>query len=211
MEQEGGFQGTCSKVAISYNYGHPSSSTGAVSPALLWHLFQWFDDEEEISGYASSATISSVRTWLVSANMVDNNNNDDLRRRMEAQEQTFRAQHEALENIQQMLAQLLNNRNDDSTGSNHDEEENRNNEPHKTKKSKKSSSIDAKVIKGIQAQITSLAQMDELKKVGITHPYPLKWDSVPSPLKFKPPMLHSMMVRALRIITSVTSSFKPVT
>jgi len=56
----------------------------------LRNLFQWSDDEKA-SGYASSATISSVRTGLVSANMADNNN-DDLRRRIEAQEQTLRAQ-----------------------------------------------------------------------------------------------------------------------
>jgi len=74
-----------------------------VSPAPLRNLFQWSDYEEEASGYASSATISSVRTELVSANVADNND-DDLRRRMEAQEQTFRAQQEALDNIQQMLA-----------------------------------------------------------------------------------------------------------
>ena len=44
------------------------------------------------------ANIISVRTGLVSANMTDNNNND-FRRRMEAQEQTLRAQQEALDNI----------------------------------------------------------------------------------------------------------------
>ena len=43
----------------------------------------------------------------------------------------------------------------------------------------------------IQAQIASLAQRDELKKAGMTHPYPLEWDSVPYPLKFKSPMLHT--------------------
>jgi len=60
-----------------------------------------------------------------------------------------------------------------------------NNEEHpKTKKSKESSSNDAEVIKGIQAQIASLAQRDELKKIGIMHPYPLEWDSVPYPPKF---------------------------
>ena len=59
----------------------------------------------------------------------------------------------------------------------------------KTEKSKESSSIDAEVIKGIQAQITSLAQRDELKKAGM-HLYPLEWDSVPYPPKFKPPTLH---------------------
>jgi len=37
------------------------------------------------------------------------NGNDDLHRRLEAQEQTSKTQQEALDNIQQMLAQLLNN------------------------------------------------------------------------------------------------------
>ena len=68
-----------------------------MSPAPLKSLFQW-SDNEEASGYASSTTISLVRTGLVSANMADNND-DDLRRRMEAQEQTSRAQQEALDNI----------------------------------------------------------------------------------------------------------------
>jgi len=90
MNQESAFEGTRSRVAIPYDYGQPSSSTGAVSPTPLQNLFQWSDDEEA-SGYASSATISSVRTGLVSADMADNNN-DDLHRRMEAQKQTFRAQ-----------------------------------------------------------------------------------------------------------------------
>jgi len=51
------------------------------------------------------------------------NNNDDLRQRMEAQEQTFRAQQEALDNIQQMLAQFLTTQNNNDTESNHNEEE----------------------------------------------------------------------------------------
>ena len=76
-----------------------------------------------------------------------------------------------------MLTQLLNNQNNNDAGSNHDEEENLNNETPKTKKSKESSAIDVDVIKGIQAQIVSLAQRDELKKVGMTRPYPLEWDS----------------------------------
>ena len=88
-----------------------------LSLAPLRNLFQWFDDDEEVSGYTSSATISSVRTGLVSANKADNND-DDLRRRVEAQEQTFKAQQEALDNIQQMLAQLLINQNTNDTGSN---------------------------------------------------------------------------------------------
>jgi len=95
-----------------------------------------------------------------------------------------------LNNIQQMLAELLVNRNTKGTGSNHDDEEYNNDEHPKTEKSKESFSIDAKVIKGIQAQIASLAQRDELKKVGMTRPYPLEWDSVPYPPKFKPSTLH---------------------
>ena len=44
------------------------------------------------------------------------NGNDDLRRRLEAQEQTSKAQQEALDNIQQMLAQLLSSRNNNEPG-----------------------------------------------------------------------------------------------
>jgi len=95
-----------------------------------------------------------------------------------------------LKNIQQILAQLLVNRNTNDTGSNHDEEEHNNDEHPKTKKSKESSSIDVEVIKGIQAQIASLSQRDEQKKVGMIRPYLLEWDSVPYPLKFKPLTLH---------------------
>ena len=91
-----------------------------------------------------------------------------------------------------MLAQLMTNENNnDTTGSNHDEEENLNNEPPKTEKLKEISSVNAKLIKGIKGQITSLAQWDELKKVGMTHLYPLEWDYVLYPLKFKPSMLHT--------------------
>jgi len=89
-----------------------------------------------------------------------------------------------------MLAQLLTNRNND-TDSNPEEEGNPNNEHLKTEKSKKISSIGVDVIKSIQAQLTSLAQRDELKRVGKTHPYLLEWDSVPYPPKFKPLMLHT--------------------
>jgi len=90
-----------------------------------------------------------------------------------------------------MLAQLLANRNTNDTGSNHNEEEHNDDERPKTEKSKESSSIDAEVIKGIQVQIASLARRDELKKVGMTRPYPLEWDSVSYPLRFKPPTLHT--------------------
>ena len=121
--------------------------------------------------------------------MADNVNND-LRRCLEAQEQTSKTQQEALDNIQQMLAQLFSNRNNNDAGSNHDEEEHLSNDQPKTEKSKEGS-LDAEVLKGLQAQIASLAQRDELKKVGTVRPYPLEWDSVPYPPKFKPPTLHT--------------------
>jgi len=83
-------------------------------------LFQWSDEEEEDSGYASSPTVSSIQTDKVSVHMADNGN-DDLRRRLEAQEQTSKAQQEALDNIQQVLAQLLTNQNNNDAKSNHNE------------------------------------------------------------------------------------------
>jgi len=73
-----------------------------------------------------------------------------------------------------MLAQLLTNQNTNDIGNNHNDEEHNNDEHPKTEKSKEISSIDAEVIKGIHTQIASLAQRDELKKVGMTRPYPLE-------------------------------------
>jgi len=61
-----------------------------------------------------------------------NNGNDDLRRRMEAQKQTSKAKQEALDNFQQMLAQLLANRNNNDTENNHNEEEHDDDEQPKT-------------------------------------------------------------------------------
>jgi len=152
-----------------------------------------------------------VQARFVSANMADKNNDDDLRHRMEAQEQTSKAQQEALDNIQKILIQLLINRkNDNTTGSNHKSEENNNNEPLKIGYSKEGSSFDAKVIKGIQAQIASLAQRDELKKVGAVRPYPLVWDSISYPSKFKPPTLHSYDGKSSPISTFTTSDRKSV-
>ena len=90
-----------------------------------------------------------------------------------------------------MFAQLFFNPNTNDSGSNHNEDEHNDNERPKVDKSKKSSSIDADIIKGIQSQIASLAQRDELKKVGMTPSYLLEWDSIPYPLKFKPTMLHT--------------------
>ena len=130
---------------------------------------------------------------------------------MEAQEKTSKARQEALDNIQQILAQLLTYRNNDNTtGSNHVNEENNNNESPKTDYSKEGSSIDAEVIKGIQAQVASLAQRVELKKVGAVRPYPLEWDSAPYPPNFKPPMLHSYDGKSSPISTFTTSNRKPV-
>ena len=70
--------------------------------------------------------------WLcfVLVNMADNNSDDDLCRHMEAQEQTFKSQQEAFDNIQRMLTHLLENQNNNNTTSN--EEENLNNEPPKS-------------------------------------------------------------------------------
>ena len=111
-------------------------------------LFQWPDEEDEDSGYASSVIVSSVRTDRVSVNIADNGN-DDLCRRLESQEQTSKAQQEALDNIQQMLSQLLINRNNNDTEGNYNEEEHHSNEQPKTEKSKESSSVDAEFLKGI--------------------------------------------------------------
>ena len=73
-----------------------------------------------------------------------------------------------------MLAQFLTNQNNNDTGSNHNEKEYNNDKRSKTEKSKVSSSVNIEVIKGIQAHIASLAQRDDLKKVGMTRPYPLE-------------------------------------
>ena len=100
VQEEGVFRNTRSRVAIPYNYEQPSSSTALASPELR-RSFQPSDEEDEDSGYASSVTVSSLRTDKASVNMADNAN-DDLRRRLEAQEQTSRTQQEALDNIQQL-------------------------------------------------------------------------------------------------------------
>ena len=122
VHEEGVFRNTRSRVAVPYTYEQSSSSVAVASPQPKRGSVQWSDEEDEDSGYASSTTVSSVRTDRASVNMADNAN-DDLRRRLEAQEQTSKTQQEALDNIQQMLAQLLSNRNNNDVGSNHDEEE----------------------------------------------------------------------------------------
>jgi len=89
VEEEGVFQSTRSRVAISYSYEQPFSSTGVTSQEPMRRLFQWSDEEEEDSGYASSVTVSSIRTDRVLVHIADNRN-DDLRRQLKAQEQTSR-------------------------------------------------------------------------------------------------------------------------
>ena len=102
VHEEGVFRNTRSRVAIPYSYEQPSSSTTLASSQPRRSL-QSSDEEDEDSGYASSTTVSLVRTDRASVNMADNVN-DDLRQCLEAQEQTSRTQQEALDNIQQMLA-----------------------------------------------------------------------------------------------------------
>jgi len=72
-----------------------------------------------------------------------------------------------LDNIQQILAWNLINRNANDTGSNHNKDEHNYDEHPKTDKSKERFSIDTELIKGNQAQIASLTQRIELKKVGL--------------------------------------------
>ena len=139
--------------------------------------------------------------------MADNNSDDDLCHCIEAQEQTFKAQQKTLDNIQCMLTQLLENWSTNNTTSY--EEENLDNEPLKSEQSKEGSSVDADVIKGIQAQIASLTQRDELKKVGITRPYPLEWDSVLYPSKLSHLCCIRMIARAHLTSTSITFNLKP--
>jgi len=76
VHEEGVFWNTRSKVAISYSYEQSSSSTAVTSPEPMKGLAQWSDEEDEDSGYASSATVSSVRMDRVSVNMADNGNDD---------------------------------------------------------------------------------------------------------------------------------------
>jgi len=84
------------------------------------------------------------------------------------------------------LTQLLLDRNNEENSDNDEREEKNKTQKTRNAKESYSSSIDAEVIKGIPAQISSLAQRDELKKVGMTRPYPLEWDSDPYLPKFKP-------------------------
>ena len=139
---------------------------------------------------------------MVSVNMAHNDdNNIDLHRRMQAQEEAIKNQQTALNDIQRLLGQILvrqsdnscqnNNRIDDDHNHHSDEEENRNHEQQPLPPLYGLSSVDVDVIKIILAQLASLTQRDELKKIGAIRPYPLEWDSVPYPLKFKPLTLHS--------------------
>ena len=71
--------------------------------------------------------------------------------------------------------------------------------------------MDAEVLKGIQVQIASLAQRDELKKVEAVRPYPLECDSVHTHQSLSHQRYIRMMVRARRTSTSTTSGLRPVT
>jgi len=87
---------------MPYNYGQPSSSTGAISPELLI-LFQWPDDEEEASGCTSSAQLAQSKqglcqsTWPTTIMIMISISIWWLKSK------TFRAQHAALKNIQKIL------------------------------------------------------------------------------------------------------------
>ena len=60
--------------------------------ASSYAFSMWPEDEEEASSYAFSVTVKLEQTWIVSINMAENNHDNDIHQRMEAQEQTFRAQ-----------------------------------------------------------------------------------------------------------------------
>jgi len=53
-------------------------------------IFQWSDDEEEASGYASTSTTSSIQASAVPVYMTEENKN--LARRLDGQEQAIEAQ-----------------------------------------------------------------------------------------------------------------------
>ena len=83
----------------------------------------------------------------------------------------------------------MKDQNNEENFDNNEREEKNKTLNNKNTKESSSFSIDAEIIRGIPAQIASLTQRDELKKMGITHPYPLEWDLVTYPLNFKPPTL----------------------
>lgn len=76
------------------------------------------------------------------------------------------------------------------------EEERISNEPPKTDSPVRSdvpsaSAVSPDVIWELQAQITFLAQRDGVRQARMIRPYPLEWDSVAYPPKYKPLSLHS--------------------
>jgi len=109
-----------------------------------------------------------------------------------------------------MLTQLLTNQNNNDIESNDNEEKHNDNEQTKTEKSKKSSSIDAEVLKGIQAQIASLTQRDELKKAGMTRPCCLNGTQCYILQSLNYLRYIRMMVKARQTSISITFSLKPV-
>ena len=94
-----------------------------------------------------------------------------------------------------MLPQLLTNRNNNDTGSNHNEEEHNDEEQPKMEKSKESSSMDAEILKGIQAQIYIPNPKGWTEKSRGSPSLPLGM-GLTYPPKFKPPTLHSYDVKS---------------
>ena len=130
------------------------------------------DDEGEASGYTSSATVSSVQmtecqlTWPTIIMMIFTNG-WKLKNKIPGHSKKLWTIFNrcSLNSLPTEITMIP---------SNHNEEEPNDDEQPKTEKSKESSSIDAEVLKGIQAQIASLTQRDELKKTDMTRPYPLE-------------------------------------
>ena len=117
--------------------------------------------------------------------MANNDGNDmNLHRRMQAQEEAIKNEQIAFDSIRRLLGQILtrqsnnyrssNNCNDDDHNHHSDEEENHNDEQPPLPPPSGVSSVDAKIIKSIQAQLASLTQRDELKKVGAIRAYSLE-------------------------------------
>ena len=211
--RDGIFRSTRSKIAIPFKYDQSSPVSGS-----LRSMFQWPDEEDDGTGYASSGTISSTQERVLSTCMADAN--EDLRRRMEVQEEATKAQQEALTDIQRMLAQLISGsittgprnaggstaggtkadntnaeggRTENLNSGNGDEQNEEENFTYEINEPppKEAAIAENDTIKAMQAQIASLAQQGEMKKAGMVRPYPAGWDATPYPPRFKPPTLHS--------------------
>ena len=62
VHEEVVFRNTRSRLAIPYSYEQPSSSTAVASPEPKRGSVQWSDEEDEDSGYASSASTQCEQT-----------------------------------------------------------------------------------------------------------------------------------------------------